>query len=55
MTKEIIKCSKCDEDAVYEDADNPNEVTNQTGFVLIEAGVWLCPSCVDDYFKAEGC
>ena len=54
MTEESIKCSKCDEEASYEDTNDPVEITNQTGFVLVEKG-WLCSDCVDDYFHNQGC
>jgi len=54
MTKQLIKCLKCDE-TVSCDSDDPNEISDQTGFVLIDVDKWLCSKCIDDHFKAEGC
>lgn len=53
-TTNLIKCSKCNEETLYEETDDPVEITNQTGFVLVKEG-WLCPDCVDDHFHNEGC
>lgn len=55
MAKESIKCSKCDEIASHDETNNPNEIAEQTGFCLTGLDEWLCPICLDDHFKAEGC
>jgi hypothetical protein len=54
MSKNLIKCSKCEEKAIYEETDDPIKITNETGFVPINGG-WLCPKCTEDYFHSEGC
>jgi hypothetical protein len=54
MAEETIKCSKCNEEATY-DADEPHEITNQTGFVLTDVDTWLCKECINDHFNTEGC
>lgn len=53
-SKGIVECSKCGETAFYE-GDNPNDVTEQTGFNMIQSDVWLCPTCSKDEFDVEGC
>ena len=55
MPKESIKCSKCDEPALYEETNEPNEISDQTGFCLVGIDEWLCPGCTEDHFKADGC
>lgn len=55
MTQKSIKCAKCDETASYKETNDPNEIAEQTGYCLMGVNEWLCPSCIEDHFKAEGC
>ena len=57
MAKRIIECCCCDNDAVVEDAQCPNDVIKQTGYHQDEGyeafNNWYCPDCYHLSFECN--
>jgi len=41
----VVECKECGEQETYKDAQCPNDVSIQTGYIMEKAGEWNCPEC----------
>ena len=47
----IVFCSKCENETYVKDAQCPNDIQQETDYVLDNKGNWICPECQNNRRK----